>query len=240
MLATTGVIATGVCRGVAMHPRLLSGTAPRQAWTAVLAFTGVLLMVIASSPAPCWIADPVVTSCGSTAATVLPQDARDVGQARRRRRHRRALARRAAAVGSRIAGSRGQVAPLSTRRIGLFAEVIVTARLPARCGPRAGRAFAVAAMTVRAVISVNLLAVRFEQRRSELGVAHARSSAKYAAIARGKLPSHPGHHGSGTACSGTRPPPSNPSSNRAASCRSSGVRRRPRASSALRPPGPPT
>jgi hypothetical protein len=44
MLVTTGVIAAGVCRGVAMHPRLLSATAPRQAWTAALAVTGVLLM----------------------------------------------------------------------------------------------------------------------------------------------------------------------------------------------------
>jgi hypothetical protein len=46
MLVTTGVIATGVCRGVALHPRLLSGTAPRQAWTATLAVTGVLLMAL--------------------------------------------------------------------------------------------------------------------------------------------------------------------------------------------------
>ncbi len=46
MLITTGVIATGVCRGVAMHPRLLSGTAPRQAWTAALAVTGVLVMAL--------------------------------------------------------------------------------------------------------------------------------------------------------------------------------------------------
>jgi hypothetical protein len=46
MLVTTGVIATGVCRGVAMHPRLLSGTAPHQAWTAALAITGVLLMAL--------------------------------------------------------------------------------------------------------------------------------------------------------------------------------------------------
>ncbi len=46
MLATTGIIATGVCRGVAMHPRLLSGTAPRHAWTAALAVTGVLLMAL--------------------------------------------------------------------------------------------------------------------------------------------------------------------------------------------------
>ena len=46
MLLTTGVIATGVWRGVAMHPRLLSGTAPRQTWTATLAITGVLLMAL--------------------------------------------------------------------------------------------------------------------------------------------------------------------------------------------------
>jgi hypothetical protein len=46
MLVTTGVIATGVCRGVAMHPRLLGGRSPRQAWTAALAVTGVLLMAL--------------------------------------------------------------------------------------------------------------------------------------------------------------------------------------------------
>jgi hypothetical protein len=44
MLVTTGVMATGVCRGLAMHPRLLSGAALRQGWTATLAGTGVLLM----------------------------------------------------------------------------------------------------------------------------------------------------------------------------------------------------
>ena len=48
MLATTGVIASGVCRGVALHPRLLSRTVPRQAWTAVQAVTGVLLMALRS------------------------------------------------------------------------------------------------------------------------------------------------------------------------------------------------
>jgi len=48
MLVTTGVIATGVCRGVAMHPGLLIGMAPRRAWTAALAITGVLLMALAS------------------------------------------------------------------------------------------------------------------------------------------------------------------------------------------------
>lgn len=46
MLVTTGVVATSVCRGVAMHPRLLSGIAPRQAWTAVLAVTGVVLITL--------------------------------------------------------------------------------------------------------------------------------------------------------------------------------------------------
>jgi hypothetical protein len=46
MLVTTGVIATGVCRGVALNPRLSSGTVPRQAWTAALAVTGVLLMAL--------------------------------------------------------------------------------------------------------------------------------------------------------------------------------------------------
>ena len=46
MLITTGVIATGVCRGVAMHPRLSSGMAPRHAWTAALAVTGVLLIAL--------------------------------------------------------------------------------------------------------------------------------------------------------------------------------------------------
>jgi len=46
MLITTGVIATGVCRGVAMHPRLLIGRAPHRAWTAALAITGMMLMVL--------------------------------------------------------------------------------------------------------------------------------------------------------------------------------------------------
>lgn len=46
VLATTGVIATGVCRGLAKHPRLLGGTAPRRAWTAVLGVTGALLVVL--------------------------------------------------------------------------------------------------------------------------------------------------------------------------------------------------
>jgi hypothetical protein len=46
MLVTTGVIASSVCRGVTMNPRLLSGTRSRQAWTATLAVTGVLLMAL--------------------------------------------------------------------------------------------------------------------------------------------------------------------------------------------------
>ena len=44
MLVTTGVIATAVCRGVAIRPRLLGGATPRHAWTAALALAGVLLM----------------------------------------------------------------------------------------------------------------------------------------------------------------------------------------------------
>ena len=44
MLATTGAIAAGVCRSVAMYRRLLSGAALHQAWTAALAITGVLLI----------------------------------------------------------------------------------------------------------------------------------------------------------------------------------------------------
>ena len=46
MLVTTGVIATGVCRSVAMRPCLLSGAAPRQACTAALAVSGALLMAL--------------------------------------------------------------------------------------------------------------------------------------------------------------------------------------------------
>lgn len=45
-LATTGVIAAGVCRGAAMHPRLLGGAASRQAWTVALAVTGALLIAL--------------------------------------------------------------------------------------------------------------------------------------------------------------------------------------------------
>jgi hypothetical protein len=44
MLITTGVIATGVCRGVALRPHLLSGAAARHTWTAALATTGALLI----------------------------------------------------------------------------------------------------------------------------------------------------------------------------------------------------
>ena len=44
MLVTTGVIATGVCRGVAMQPRLLSGVASHQVWTGTLAIAGALLI----------------------------------------------------------------------------------------------------------------------------------------------------------------------------------------------------
>ena len=46
MLVTTGVIATGVCRGVALHPCLLGGIALRQVWTAALGIAGVLLVVL--------------------------------------------------------------------------------------------------------------------------------------------------------------------------------------------------
>jgi hypothetical protein len=46
MLVATGVIAMGVCRGASMHPRLLSSTATRHAWTAALGITGALLIAI--------------------------------------------------------------------------------------------------------------------------------------------------------------------------------------------------
>jgi hypothetical protein len=45
-LATTGIMAAGVCRGVATQPSLLSGTLSRHTWTAALAVTGVLLVVL--------------------------------------------------------------------------------------------------------------------------------------------------------------------------------------------------
>jgi hypothetical protein len=46
MLITTGVIAAGVCRGMARCSQLPSGTWPRQAWTAALAITGLVLMAL--------------------------------------------------------------------------------------------------------------------------------------------------------------------------------------------------
>ena len=46
MLVTTGAIATAACRGITMHPRLLSDAVLRHAWTAALAVTGVLLMTL--------------------------------------------------------------------------------------------------------------------------------------------------------------------------------------------------
>ena len=46
MLATTGVIATGVCRGFARHPRLADGAVLRQGWTVALAVTGTLLIAL--------------------------------------------------------------------------------------------------------------------------------------------------------------------------------------------------
>jgi hypothetical protein len=46
MLVTTGAVATGVYRGVAMHTRLSSRAAARHAWTAVLAVTGGVLIVV--------------------------------------------------------------------------------------------------------------------------------------------------------------------------------------------------
>jgi hypothetical protein len=46
MLVTTGAIATGVCRGVALHAKVLGGKVPRYAWTATLAVTGVLLVAL--------------------------------------------------------------------------------------------------------------------------------------------------------------------------------------------------
>ena len=46
MLVTTGAIATGVCRGVAVHRRLLSGAVSLHAWTAALGVASVLLMAL--------------------------------------------------------------------------------------------------------------------------------------------------------------------------------------------------
>jgi hypothetical protein len=48
MLATTGLIATGVCRGLALQPRLRHGPAPGLIWTATLCITGVMLMTFHS------------------------------------------------------------------------------------------------------------------------------------------------------------------------------------------------
>ncbi len=45
MLITTGTVASSVCRGVAMLPGVLTGTAPRNAWTAALAVAGVVLVL---------------------------------------------------------------------------------------------------------------------------------------------------------------------------------------------------
>ncbi len=46
MLATTGVIAIGVSRGAVMFPHLMSGTASRRLWIAILAITGSLLVAL--------------------------------------------------------------------------------------------------------------------------------------------------------------------------------------------------
>jgi hypothetical protein len=50
MLAATSLVASGVCRGVAMYARLSNGAALRQGWTAALAITGVLLMASTRAP----------------------------------------------------------------------------------------------------------------------------------------------------------------------------------------------
>lgn len=46
MLLATGLIATGVCRGIALHPRGLEGQALKRGWTAALAATGLLLIAL--------------------------------------------------------------------------------------------------------------------------------------------------------------------------------------------------
>lgn len=46
MLVTTGGIASGVCRGIAIQPHLPSGSAAHHAWTATLAVTGVLVLTL--------------------------------------------------------------------------------------------------------------------------------------------------------------------------------------------------
>jgi hypothetical protein len=48
MLATTGLVATGVCRGLDMWPRLLNDAVLRRAWTAALALTGLSLVAFRS------------------------------------------------------------------------------------------------------------------------------------------------------------------------------------------------
>ncbi|MBW8808355.1 MAG: hypothetical protein JF591_05880 [Lysobacter sp.] len=45
MLVTTGAIATGVCRGISLRPEWMRGRRPVRAWTAMLAVTGVVLML---------------------------------------------------------------------------------------------------------------------------------------------------------------------------------------------------
>lgn len=45
MLVTTGAIATGVCRGIALRPGWMRGPMPARAWTAVQAVTGVMLIL---------------------------------------------------------------------------------------------------------------------------------------------------------------------------------------------------
>ena len=47
MLLSAGLLVTGVCRGLALHPRLLHGTTARRAWIAALALTGAGLMALA-------------------------------------------------------------------------------------------------------------------------------------------------------------------------------------------------
>ena len=44
MLATTGLIAAGVCRGIAVQPRLRGGATAQRTFTAALAVTGTLLI----------------------------------------------------------------------------------------------------------------------------------------------------------------------------------------------------
>jgi hypothetical protein len=46
ILATTGVVGTLVCRGVALQSRWLDGTVPRHLWTAALGVTGALLFAL--------------------------------------------------------------------------------------------------------------------------------------------------------------------------------------------------